>query len=389
MTIPGTSMSDSAVPSAAPEPVQFERLPCAGGRFVGIARLASERTLHALNLPMIRLLDARLRDWAADPAIACVVLHGAGERALSAGGDVKWLARAVAVEPERFPHPDALAFFTEEYRLDHRIHRYPKPLLAWGGGIVMGGGMGLYVGASHRVVTETTRAAMPEIGIGLFPDVGGSWFLRRLPGRAGLYAGLTGASLNGADLLHGGLADVALRDADRAAVLASLATLAWTGDADADRARLTAHLAGWAACAPALLPASRLVEHAATLERLCSGDSLAAVVEAITACADDAWLAKAGQALAAGSPMTAALVWAVWQRSASLGLAEVFRLELTLALRCCAAPDFREGVRALLIDKDHAPRWSPARLADIAPAAVAAYFEPPAWAVHPLADLAD
>jgi enoyl-CoA hydratase/carnithine racemase len=382
-------MSDSSAAVAAPEPVQFERLPAAGGHAIGVATLASERTLHALNLPMIRLLDARLRAWAADPAISCVVLAGGGDKAFSAGGDVKWLARAVAVDPQRFPHPDARAFFTEEYRLDHLIHRYPKPLLAWGGGIVMGGGMGLFVGASHRVVTETTRAAMPEIGIGLFPDVGGSWFLRRLPGRAGLYAGLTGAGLNAADLLHGGLADVALRQADRAEVIASLANLGWTGDAAADRARLGAHLAAWSVRAPATLPASKLVEHAATIERLCSGATLAEVVGAITGCSDDVWLAKAGQALAMGSPMTAALVWAVWQRAAGMGLADVFRMELVLALRVCAAPDFREGVRALLIDKDHAPRWSPALLAAIDEQAVSRYFEAPPWAMHPLADLRD
>ncbi|MCX7070625.1 MAG: enoyl-CoA hydratase/isomerase family protein [Gammaproteobacteria bacterium] len=383
-------MADSAAELAAADPVLFRVVEAANGRRIGIATLNSEKTLHAIGLPIIRLLDARLRDWAADPAIVCVVLHGAGDKAFSAGGDVKTLARAVAADAGVFPSPAALAFFTEEYRLDHRIHRYPKPLLCWGGGIVMGGGMGLFVGASHRVVTDTTRAAMPEIAIGLFPDVGGSWFLPKLGARAGLFAALTGALLNGADLLAAGLADHGLRQADRDAVIARLAAIDWSGDAVADRAALSAALAGFEAAAAGLLPPSKLAIHAATIEALCAGDSLAEVVAAITGHrGDDPWLQKAAASLRAGSPTTAALVWAVRQRAAGLSLAEVFRLELCIALHCCANPDFPEGVRALLVDKDHAPAWSPATLGQIDAAAIAAYFEAPGWAAHPLADLAD
>lgn len=384
-------MADSAVSVAPADPVLFREVEAASGHRIGIATLNSGRTLHAIGLPIIRLLDARLRDWAADPAIACVVLLGAGDKAFSAGGDVKTLARAVGeAAAECFPDPAALAFFTEEYRLDHRIHRYPKPLLCWGGGIVMGGGMGLFVGASHRVVTETTRAAMPEITIGLFPDVGGSWFLPKLPGKAGLFAALTGAQLNGADLLAAGLADIGLRQADRDVVLAGLTMIAWRGDAAADRAALSAVLAEHARAADGLLPASKLTARAETIDRLCAGATLAEVVAAITGYGGgDPWLQKAAAALKAGSPTTAALVWAVRQRAAGRSLAEIFRMELCIALHCCAHPDFPEGVRALLIDKDHAPRWTPATLDAIDPAAIAAYFEAPAWAAHPLADLVD
>ena len=380
-----------ADPVAVAEPVLFHVVEAANGRKIGIATLNSERTLHAIGLPIIRALDARLRDWAADPAIACVVLQGAGDKAFSAGGDVKTLARAVMdAAPGRFPNPAALAFFSEEYRLDHRIHVYPKPLLCWGGGIVMGGGMGLFVGASHRVVTETTRAAMPEITIGLFPDVGGSWFLPKLPGKSGLFAALTGAPLNGADLLAAGLADFGLRQTDRDAVLAALSAVDWTGDATADRAALSALLATHAAAAAGALPASKLAAQADASAALRAGDSLADVVAAISGYAgDDAWLQKAAASFKAGSPTTAALVWAAQQRAAGLSLAEVFRMELSIALHCCANPDFPEGVRALLIDKDHAPKWSPATLADVDAAAIAAYFEAPAWPAHPLADLAD
>ncbi|WP_293373300.1 enoyl-CoA hydratase/isomerase family protein [Nevskia sp.] len=376
--------------SAAADPVLFRVIEAANGRRIGIATLNSEKTLHAIGLPMIRPLDAQLRVWAADPAIACVVLQAAGDKAFSAGGDVKTLAKAVRdAAPGSFPNPAALAFFTEEYRLDHRIHVYPKPLLCWGGGIVMGGGMGLFVGASHRVVTETTRAAMPEIAIGLFPDVGGSWFLPKLGAKAGLFAALTGAPLNGADLLAASLADFGLRQSDRDAVLASLSTIDWTGDAAADRMALSAVLTARAEAVAGLLPPSKLAAQAAVIETMCAGDSFATVVAAITGYAgDDVWLQKAAAALKAGSPTTAALVWAVRARAAGLSLAEVFRMELCIALHCCANPDFPEGVRALLIDKDHAPQWSPAGLAEIDPALIAAYFDAPGWAAHPLADLA-
>lgn len=377
-------MADST--SLAPaDPVLFREASAANGRKIGYAMLNSEKSLNALSLSMIRLLDAQLRAWARDPAIACVVLHGAGEKAFCAGGDVRSLFEAMRRHPGSLPNPDALPFFAEEYRLDFFLHQYPKPLLVWGSGIVMGGGLGLFAGASHRVVTETSRVAMPEITIGLFPDIGGSWFLPRVPGKAGLFLALTGASINGHDLLLARLADHFLRAADRDAVFAALSSVDWTGDAPQDRQRLGVLLDGHSAQASALLPASKLADHATLIETLCSGASLAAVVGAITGYAgEDAWLRKAAAALKAGSPTTAALVWELFQRGASLSLADVFRLEMIVALHCCANGDFAEGVRALLIDKDNAPRW-----AAVSSAQIEAHFVAPAWpeGVHPLADL--
>ncbi|WP_428385854.1 enoyl-CoA hydratase/isomerase family protein [Nevskia ramosa] len=381
-------MADSAnLPqsSSLAAPVLFREAAAANGRKIGYASLNSEKSLNALSLAMIRLLDAQLRTWASDPAIACVVLHGAGEKAFCAGGDVRSLYDAMRRHPASLPNPDTLPFFAEEYRLDHFIHHYPKPILVWGSGIVMGGGLGLFAGASHRVVTETSRVAMPEITIGLFPDVGGSWFLPRMPGRSGLFVALTGASLNGHDLLRAKLADHFVRAADREAIFAALSTAEWTGDAALDRSLLGAQLEGFSAQAVDALPASKLEEHAALIASLCAGDSLAAVVDAITAYAgEDNWLRKAAAALKAGSPTTAALIWALFQRGAALSLAEVFRLELIVALQCCAQPDFAEGVRALLVDKDNAPRW-----AAVTQAHVDGHFLAPVWpeGVHPLADL--
>ncbi|MDP3294780.1 MAG: enoyl-CoA hydratase/isomerase family protein [Nevskia sp.] len=377
-------MADSA--NLAPgAPVLFREAAAANGKTIGYAMLNSEKSLNALSLAMIRLLDAQLRTWAIDPAIACVVLHGAGEKAFCAGGDVRSLYDAMRRHPASLPNPDTLPFFAEEYRLDHFIHHYPKPFLVWGSGIVMGGGLGLFAGASHRVVTETSRVAMPEITIGLFPDVGGSWFLPRMPGRTGLFVALTGASLNGHDLLRAKLADHFVRAADRDAIFAALSSAEWTGDAVLDRSLLGVQLEGFSAQAVDALPASKLEEHAALIAAMCASNSLAAVVDAITGyTGEDTWLRRAATALKAGSPTTAALIWALFQRGAELSLAEVFRLELIVALHCCAQPDFAEGVRALLVDKDNAPRW-----AAVTQVHVDGHFVAPAWpnGVHPLADL--
>ncbi|HVW69399.1 MAG TPA: enoyl-CoA hydratase/isomerase family protein [Steroidobacteraceae bacterium] len=376
-----------------PQVVLFREQETAGGARIGFAQLNAERALNALSLDMIRLLDPRLRRWAADPSIACVVLHGAGAKAFCAGGDVRFLRDAILAQHDTAaPNPQAQAFFAEEYRLDFRIHTYPKPILVWGSGIVMGGGLGLLAGASHRVVTETSRIAMPEITIGLYPDVGGSWFLRRMPGRTGLFLGLTGAPLNGSDALEVGLADFFLRSADQQRLFEQLALERWSERSEDNRGVLSGVLRRLAAEATAVRPTSNVQTHAALIQQLTDGDSLAEVVASITGYAgEDTWLEKAAASLAAGSPSSAALVWELWHRARHLSLAEVFRLELIVSLQCCAHPDFAEGVRALLVDKDNQPRWTPPTLAGVTPQWVEEHFAAP-WSVwaneaHPLADL--
>jgi enoyl-CoA hydratase/carnithine racemase len=376
-----------------PQAVLFREQEASGSLRVGVAELNAEKALNALNLDMIRLLDPQLRRWAADPRIACVVLHGAGSKAFCAGGDVRFLREAIVEHRGTpAPNPKAQAFFAEEYRLDYLIHTYAKPILVWGSGIVMGGGLGLLAGASHRVVTETSRIAMPEIGIGLYPDVGGSWFLRRMPGRTGLFLALTGAALSGSDALETGLADFFVGSADRDRLFEQLALAQWSAQPEHNRTMLSRILRRFAADAAASRPASNVKSHAEAIQRLTEGDSLAEVAAAITAYrGDDAWLKKAAAALAAGSPSSAALVWELWQRARHMGLAEVFRLELIVSLQCCEHPDFAEGVRALLVDKDNQPQWTPPTLAGLTPQWVAEHFVAPwsAWAneSHPLADL--
>ncbi|MCI2245852.1 enoyl-CoA hydratase/isomerase family protein [Xanthomonas sp. PPL568] len=383
-------VSASAAEDAA---VLFETRAGDDGRRIGIATLNAPRTLNGLSLEMARLLDAQLTQWAQDPTVALVVLQGAGEKAFCAGGDLHGLYRgmrerategaALHVDPRGDAHAEA--FFETEYRLDYRIHTFPKPVLCWGHGIVMGGGIGLMAGASHRVVGERSRLAFPEITVGLFPDVGGSWLLSRVPARAGLFLALTGAPLGAGDAVYAGLADVHVPEAARAAVLAALQETPWPAAAQDTARALDVVLARFATPAPA----GPLQRHAAAIADACAHPTLDAVVAAIAGLdAADPWIATAQATLAAGAPGSARLAFALQQRAASLSLAEVFRLEYTVALHCAAHGDFAEGIRALLIDKDRAPRWQPATL-DAASAAWARDFFHAPWPAqaHPLADL--
>ena len=370
--------------------VLFQEIVTQGGRRLGFAQLNREKALNALSLDVFRLLDPQLRRWAADPAIACVVLHGAGEKAFCAGGDIRSVYHAIKEYSGPMPNPAAVALFSEEYRLDYFIHRYPKPLLVWGSGIVLGGGLGLMVGASHRVVTETSRVGMPEITIGFFPDVGASYFLSRMRGRTGLFLALTGAQINGHDAIVGGLADYLVRSSDREGLFASLTSARWSADASANRDVLSALLQELSRDAADVLPASNLERHDELIESFCRGESVDEIVARITRYdGDDVWLERAAATLAAGSPTSAALSWELQSRAKTLDLADAFRLELIATMHCCARPDFPEGVRALLIDKDNRPQWQPRTLGEVTQEWIDGHFVEPVWpsSKHPLADL--
>lgn len=373
-------------------PVLFEELPTRHGARIGVATLNAEKSLNALTLEMIDLLGERMDAWARDNHIAMVILQGAGERAFCAGADLHRMHKSLLAHHASPQRDDirangyALDFFTREYRLDYRIHTYPKPVLGWGNGVVMGGGMGLMVGASHRVLTDTARVAMPEINIGLYADVGGSWFLARAPGKTGLFLALTAAQLGASDAIFAGLGDYQIAHASKPAILAGLLQMDWRGESAIDKRALTQLLQ-----AHAQQPASPgpLRQHFDTINALCSHDDPARIHEAITTYkTDDAWLARAAQTLAHGSPTTAALSIALQRRLKLCSLAEVFRAELIASLTCGARPDLAEGIRALLIDKDRTPRWHPSSFSGITPEWIEAYFTSP-WSAadHPLADL--
>lgn len=365
--------------------LQFEERPSLHGYRIGIASLDAEKSLNALTLPMIEALDARLKAWAEDTTIACVMLRGNGPKAFCAGGDVVQLVNQCREHPGEVP-PLARRFFADEYRLDHRIHTYPKPFICWAHGHVLGGGMGLMQGAGIRIVTPSSRLGMPEINIGLYPDVGGSWFLARLPGRLGLFLGLTAASINARDALDLNLADRFLRDDQQGALIDGLVQLNWR---DQPSAQLHSLLRALENEARGELPAAQWLPRRERIDELLDVADLPAAVQAISALQqdDDALLARAAKTLAHGCPLTAHLVWQQIRRARHLSLAEVFRMEYAMSLNCCRHPEFPEGVRARLIDKDQTPHWYWPDVTAIPSAVIDAHFDP-AWdGEHPLADL--
>ena len=363
--------------------VLLEERPTTDGRFLAIATLNNERSLNSLSLDMINLLLPAMQRWAADERIIAVFLQGAGEKAFCAGGDVRRIC--LAVRENGIDDPYAQEFFTEEYKLDYLIHTFPKPVIVWGTGIVMGGGIGLMGGASHRVVTETSRLAMPEITIGLYPDVGGSYFLSRVKDRLGLFVGMTGVHLNAADALFIHLADVAIPSSRREIVLQHLCSESWSEDAGTRELQASTVLMRES---PPTLVHSELKARAALLNVRAGSDDLSQLYTALTTPApDDAWLDRTAKNLAKGSPTSAALIHRQWRRGVTMTLADVFREELTLSTQCARHPDFIEGVRALLVDKDNAPQWQPAVLADVTEGWIAGHYREPWQGPHPLSDL--
>ncbi len=343
------SPRSAAHPPSEPE-ILFERR----GR-LGIVTLNRPKALNALTLAMIRDFDPKLREWAHDQGVQAVVIRGSGEKAFCAGGDV----RAVYEAGRRGTDVLTYEFFFEEYRLNRRIHRYHKPYIALIDGIAMGGGLGLSVHGRYRVVTEKTMVAMPESGIGLFPDVGGSWFLDRAPGKLGVYLGLTGARMKGADILHVGFATHFVSSADLPALLDAL-----------EHTSPEAALHRFAQDpGPAPLAARRGQIDAAF------GHS---TVEAIFAALDGAgdWGRMLGADLAKRSPTSLKATLRLLQRHHRHEIEDCLKGEFRLVQRFMAGHDFYEGIRSVLVDKDMAPRWNPPSLAGVDAAAIDAMFAP-------------
>lgn len=370
------STDHTTLTSATPD-MSFETMACSDGvHRIGIARLNRPGQLNALNLAMCQAMLDQFRAWASDESIVCVLLTGNGPKGFCAGGDVAEVIRQVrAGGPQRFVYGDA--FFDVEYQLDLLMHQYPKSLITWAHGVDMGGGVGLSVAGSERIVTEGLKLAMPEIHIGLFPDVGGGWFLNRVPGEAGLLLAMTGIIVNEADALYARLADHAIAHARQPAFVERLATLDWQGSVAQCRARLREFCMSFAAEAPLSLPQSGLQHHHAAIRDLCMQPSAQAVLARLRELAAlEPWFAKAYENLVAGSPTAACVTFSYMRRSRLLGLGQVLALDLIVAGQCQRHPDFPEGVRALLIDKSRDAVWSPAAYEEVSPALVEAFFTP-------------
>jgi enoyl-CoA hydratase/carnithine racemase len=311
------------------------------------------RALNALDLDMIRDLTRVLTEWRDDPHVHVVVIEGAGDRAFCAGGDI----RALRDNQLGGNRPAVDAFFTEEYALNLMISQYPKPYVALIDGICMGGGIGVSVHAPYRVATEHAMFAMPETAIGFFPDIGATFFLPRLPGQLGVYLGLTGTRVTGADAVHAGFAT---HFTPRAQIAALAEALAQDGASE---------LAEFAAP----LPAFSLADQRAAIDHCFGAGTVPEIVHRLEADGGD-WAAKALGQLRGVSP--SALCWTLTalQRGANLTLAQALDAEFALTHTTMRHPDFAEGVRAMVVDKDRQPRWQPATIEAVDPASIAAMF---------------
>jgi enoyl-CoA hydratase/carnithine racemase len=352
---------------------------------VGCITLNRPQALNALNLAMVRDLKAILREWQTDEAVGCVAIRGSNKHGLfgafCAGGDIRFFHQAALAG-----NPALDDFFTEEYTLNHLIHNYSKPFIAFMDGIVMGGGMGISQGASHRLVTAHTKMAMPETNIGLFPDVGGGYFLSRCPGRVGEWLALTGEMLDGAAAVEVGLADTYVDAAQLSNAWDCLGTLT-SHDAKA--------IDAWAATFSIAAPACS-IRPTAQINAFFERGSVQEILRALESDSEP-WAQATAATLRKRSPLMLHVVLEQIRRARGMTLADDLRMERTLVRHCFFNATLErsglksetvEGIRALAVDKDQRPQWNPARVEDVTPEMVASFFEP-AWPgnVHPLAAL--
>ena len=325
---------------------------------VGRLRLNRPKAIHALNLEMCREMSAALLAWRDDPAVEAVILDHAEGRGFCAGGDVVMLARSGAADGA-----EGSIFFAEEYRLNHLLFTYPKPIVAVMDGITMGGGVGIALPCDFRVATENTRFAMPETTIGLFPDVGGGWYLSRLEARVGQFLALTGARLDGAECAELGLATHYIASADVPTLIERIV---------AAPGRIEGAL-GAAASQP---PEARIAKNLQQITRLFAGDTLEETLAALDADGSD-WAQTEAATIRTKSPLSCKVSLRVLAEGAArTDFAEEMAAEHRLAARVIRTHDFLEGVRALLIDKDNAPRWDPATPAEVTDEMLDALFAP-------------
>ena len=348
---------------------------------VGFITLNRPRALNALSLGMVRELMGILLAWQNDARVLAVAIRGSNKEgpfgAFCAGGDIRFLHQAGSQG-----NPLIEDFFTEEYALNHLIHNYAKPYIAFMDGIVMGGGMGISQGAALRVVTERTKMAMPETAIGLFPDVGGGYFLSRCPGRVGEWLALTGDTIGAGDAIAYQLADGCMPSDRQAAVWDALATQSF-----ADGAAIKAYVASQFVAAQANGSSAQ-----ADIDQYFALPTVGEIVRGLEA-ADSDWARATAAALRKRSPLMLHVVLEQIRRARTMGLADDLRMERDMVRHCFflrpGQSETVEGIRALAVDKDHAPRWNPGRIEDVTPDMVSPFFASP-WPVnaHPLAHLA-
>ncbi|CAN7295527.1 enoyl-CoA hydratase/isomerase family protein [Caballeronia sp. LjRoot31] len=365
---------------------------------IGFIALNRPKALNALSTPMLHAIHRALNDWRDDPLVHAVVIYSPHPRAFCAGGDIRFLYQSAKAGE----HAVIEEFFTDEYRLNHAIFTYPKPYIALLNGVVMGGGMGISQGARHtggvRVVTGSTKMAMPETRIGLFPDVGVSWFLARTPGAIGRYLAATGATIDAADALYAGLADAYMEDDALPALIDTLKEKPFASGAEVVRF-IETQASPNAGKASALAAERGFIDkHFATgngaaclksLESLTGGEAGSEAGDE-TAGEEGDWAARTAAELRERSPLSVDVSLELIDRAKTSSMAETLRRDLGLTRATFDHGDVMEGIRARIVDKDNQPVWKVARMEDVTRDAVLQMYDSP-WAErdHPLAALVD
>lgn len=329
----------------------------------GIIRLNRPKALNSLTLPMVRAMASALGDFASDPNVATVIVKGEGERGFCAGGDIRLLHQS-----GKEGSNEAETFWREEFRLNHTISRYPKPYVVLMDGITMGGGVGLSAHGSHRIVTERTRLAMPETGIGYFPDVGATWLLPHAQGEVGTWMGLTGLAIHAADVLHAGFADHCVESSMLPVLVDAIVGLPASASATDVHAliRTMATDAG----------ESRLAANRDMIDRAFAVDTVEDILQVLAGETGEFVTETAG-VIASRSPTSLKLTLRLLRAGrSSANLAECLNRELGACMGILYNPDFYEGVRAAVIDKDRNPKWSPASLAEVTASDIDRFFAP-------------
>ncbi len=329
----------------------------------GVLRLNRPKALNALTLDMVRIIVRALDDFESDPAIAIVLLEGAGERGLCAGGDIRSLHDSAKEGGDLGP-----VFWAEEYRLNARIAAFSKPFISYMDGVVMGGGIGLAGHSSHRIATERSKMAMPEASLGFFPDVGGTWLLSHMPGEIGTYYGLTGSIMSGAEAVYVGLADICIGTKDWAALRAAIAELPAGSSASAVMTLLNK---SWGANGEITI-----ADHREMIDRIFAQDSVEQIVAALGH-EDSEFAHKTRAAILEKSPRGLKLTLKLLRLGrTSASLKEVLKREYRAVCEAYTTADFVEGIRAAIVDKDRNPTWSPPRLEDVTPQMIDKYLAP-------------
>lgn len=323
---------------------------------VGLVTLNRPKALNALTHNMVVQMMAQMRAWESDPAIGCVVVRGAGDRAFCAGGDIRAVRESGLAKTSY-----ALDFWREEYTLNAYIKHYPKPYIALIHGVCMGGGIGLAVHGQYRIASAAALFAMPETGIGFFPDVGGSYFLPRCPGQVGLYLGLTGARVKTADALYAKIATHWIPAEEWPLLLESLCAGEDVDDVIMEMGREP--------------PNAPLSDWREDIERIFKGSSVEDILAALEQ-EDSDWAQETATAMRSRSPTSMKLVFNEIRSGRTLEFNDCMRMEFRIAARILEGHDFYEGVRAVIVDKDNKPQWQPATLAEVSDEAIAGYFAP-------------